>query len=175
MFNLYLFFCRSDVVCPNWATLETSSARNSLNSFSSLLAWSRFWRCKVTAVFDSFQLFSLFFLQKQWTRNLILDKTEKRLENLSKRWWFIRRCTIIYNVSSYIAEQVLGRWWTGTAQATDFEAVWTDYLFLSYKLERRRTDCFERIGTDLNKSENRKAFLNTPDNQKNATDNTFIK
>ena len=36
-------------------------------------------------------------------------------------------------------------------------------------------NCFERIGTDLNKSENRKAFLNTSDNQKNATDNTFMK
>ena len=43
--------------------------------------------------------------------------------------------------------------------------------------EERRVgiDCFERIGTDLNKSENRKAFLNTSDNQKNATDNTFMK
>ena len=28
---------------------------------------------------------------------------------------------------------------------------------------------------DLNKSENDKTFLNTSDNQKNATDNTFIK
>jgi len=27
----------------------------------------------------------------------------------------------------------------------------------------------------LNKSENGRAFLNTPDNQKNATDNTFMK
>ena len=34
---------------------------------------------------------------------------------------------------------------------------------------------FERIGTDLNKSENTKAFLNTSDNQKNTTDNTFMK
>ena len=147
-------------------------------SFSSLLAWSRFWRCKVTAVFGSFQTISLFFHQKLWTRKLFLDKTEKRLENLSKRWWFIRRCTVIYNVSSDIAEQALGRWWAGTAQATDFEAVWTDYRLLGscrYNLERKRTDCFERIGTDLNKSENRKAFLNTPDNQKNATDNTFMK
>ena len=42
--------------------------------------------------------------------------------------------------------------------------------------ERRAVmDGFERIGTDLNKSENRKAFLNTSDNQKNATDNTFMK
>jgi hypothetical protein len=40
---------------------------------------------------------------------------------------------------------------------------------------RTGTDGFERIGTDLNKSENGRAFLNTPDNQKNATDNTFIK
>ena len=46
------------------------------------------------------------------------------------------------------------------------------------KLSGERRDVmngFERIGTDLNKSENRKAFLNTSDNQKNATDNTFIK
>jgi hypothetical protein len=40
---------------------------------------------------------------------------------------------------------------------------------------RAGTGGFERIGTDLNKSENGRAFLNTPDNQKNATDNTFIK
>ena len=152
--------------------------------FNSLLAYAAFpfvgkcsnvWWCKVTTVFSSFQTISLFFHLKLWTRKLFLDKTGKRLENLSKRWWFIRRCTIIYNVSSDVAEQVLGRWWAGTAQATDFEAVWTGYLFLSYNLERKRTDCFERIGTDLNKSENRKAFLNTPDNQKNATDNTFMK
>ncbi len=37
------------------------------------------------------------------------------------------------------------------------------------------TDCFERIGTDLNKLESTKAFLNTSDNQKNATDNHFMK
>jgi hypothetical protein len=46
------------------------------------------------------------------------------------------------------------------------------------KLSGERRDVmngFERIGTDLNKSENRKAFLNTSDNQKNATDNTFMK
>ena len=44
-------------------------------------------------------------------------------------------------------------------------------------LEERdiRKNDFEQIGTDLNKSENRKAFLNTSDNQKNATDNTFMK
>jgi hypothetical protein len=41
--------------------------------------------------------------------------------------------------------------------------------------KRAGMDGFERIGTDLNKSENRKAFLNTSDNQKNATDNTFMK
>ena len=34
---------------------------------------------------------------------------------------------------------------------------------------------FEQIGTDLNKLENKMAFLNTSDNQKNATDNTFMK
>ena len=34
---------------------------------------------------------------------------------------------------------------------------------------------FEQIGTDLNKLESAKAFLNTSDNQKNATDNTFMK
>ena len=65
-------------------------------SFSSLLAWSRFWRCKVTTVFGSFQTISSFFLQKLWTRKLILDKTKKPLQILSKRWWFIRRCTYFF-------------------------------------------------------------------------------
>ena len=155
--------------------------------FNSLLAYAAFpfvgkcsnvWWCKVTAVFDSFQTISLFFHQKLWTRNLILDKTGKRLEKLSKRWWFIRRCTIIYNVSSDVAEHVLGRWWAGTAQVTDFARfgrIITFWGSCRYKLERKRMDCFERIGTDLNKSENTEAFLNTPDNQKNATDNTFMK
>ena len=38
-----------------------------------------------------------------------------------------------------------------------------------------RMNGFEQIGTDLNKLESAKAFLNTSDNQKNATDNTFMK
>ena len=41
--------------------------------------------------------------------------------------------------------------------------------------KRAGMDGFERIGTDLNKLECAKAFLNTSDNQKNATDNTFMK